>query len=1122
MKKCFFLLSVLFAFSAVAAAPIDVMVIGQNIRAASPFLETFKEACAKEGINVHFELHPPAINFDRVPLELMKKFHVIVFHGIPESQSSTKGDAVKFRENLEKYRQAGGGILWTPMLMMPHSDGWNPTLGKQHGMKLIEEKIVDPSNAVDIAPELRKETYRFLHTTNITPNPVTEGVRGLLLPNLGEWSWPGTVAMDYSPDWTILVRAMPSAKTIGNAGRSSAKPDFREDLKGSVDSAPALVAIRDGKNGQGNMAVYPFYSAHTFQNFGGPAFNDAMMLNGFGDRKSDGYRLFTNLVRYLAPPAQKAKLGGYVFAEPRKNLPVRGAMVWSDNQWNPVSLTDHPAESKRFRGAIGPASSFGGGKSTVKEYAEAAKKGGLDFLVFIDDGAKHTEATYAAFVKACAEASGPDILLLPGVEFRDSWGLPFFLIAPSDFPNPKLLKAPGVVADYWGMVMKLHYGGIGLHRMAKAPYDPYWVMWTYQIMPTYYENGKIHTEDWAKTIEIQAETHAYVQLGGLFAKSAAELLQALKTAPLNVVAADKLESIQPFLTRRGTASTYPNFITTGPEISRWSTRNGTANHYQEGHDRVRVEIGAKSPKGLKEIKVIDGVSGETVRRFLFNGEKEFKTMFYLAHTNRKMLELFVTDVDGGVASGAHMNIDNAANRLTPMGDRLMGMHHSAQPDPKTGSRGSWGGWTGGVNWTKRRNEAGSYTLAGNQQELRIFGYDGGKIFSGAIDVNPILQLDVKNREPFLNGFHPRHRFASENFVRMDYIGREEFTAPFKNEEIISSLPRPTEFADITTSVWSIYPRSESPVAVNVHRQTVEFKKDVEIREYRAMSTRRWQVDSGRHVYIRDAAGTVAEILPRGGAFSRKGVLRPGDYLYPANEIGGAVGLINLGPGELQYRTDARAAQITLPGGKFKKGDKLEVNIMTFGRDARPELQNQDAWLIKYIDDFGIGKDKPGFPTELKQGKPWRAPFGLGAEAVDGGAVFTVGKADLPHDMPLTVRVPQANAVYGHYSGRDNTLQLLEPLEGELHSAIDTRRGADTLYMGEIVSIDNLLLRLDAALEPTAAMLLEIHNPTDTPQSGSFTVRKFFTAPEKLTLRPGESKIIKLQAKPGSFKLYARP
>ncbi len=1104
---------------ALSAAPINVLITGQNIRSASPFLKNFEEACRREGIEVYFYLQPPALDYRRFSLDFLKQFQVVAFHGNPDAMASCGGtaeDAARFRELLEQFRQAGGGLLWTPTLMMPHTDSWNRQVGAKYGMKMIEEAIRDADHFVDLRPEMQKPIYHYVHTTNITEHPVTAGVRGLLLPRIGEWSWPGTVPMEFSPEWTVLLRAMPSAHTVANAGRAAAKPDFRDDLPGSVASAPALVAIRDGENGAGNMAVFPFYSAHTFQNFGGPAYDDAMMLNGHGELKSDGFRLFVNLVRYLAGPAAKAGLGGFQRPESVRAQLNRSPIDWS--RLRPLSddtLTGGNREQRRFRGVIGLNSHHAGGKSTVPEYAAAARKLGLDYVIFLDDAARSGEEAYQALQRECEQATDDHLLVLPGLRLRDHYGYDFFLIAPRHFPNPELMSAPGVVKNYWGMVMKLEGGGLGLWNLDRAPADPFWVMWPFLVMSDFYRDGRHQESDWEPYVALQRETHTYLPLSGTFAESATELEQALTagTARVNVIAAVDRAQLLKLLTRRDMPLTYPVYATNGPELLHWSVRGAQGDVFRPGGDRSRIELKARSDEPITEVTVLDAVTGQLLRRYLPPPDtREFQVAFDLSLTNRRVLIPRVTDRRGRVAVGSLQRVETEANRLYPMTDRLMGMLHSTTFDPETGTRRQRGGWLGSPNWTKRRNSAGTYPLPGDQDQLRIFGFDGGRIFSGAVDINPHTVLPDRTEQKY-PGYRARHRFAAEHFVCIDYNGEYEFGAPFNNEWILSDLPKQPEFTRTDNRVWCINPRWESPIAFNLQHQTLRFKRPTELKEHRLLYLRRWFRSDGPYWFIRDQDGTVARKLALGEKFSRTGVLPRGGYLYEANEIGGPVGLINLGPQELSYRADERGAWVFLPGGSYPAGAELTARYLIFGRDRAPEMQNQDEWLKRYIHDLGI--DRPDLAPD--------EPFWPHAVAENGGAELQVPALELPHDLPLTVKVTPANAIYGCYSSRDRTLMLVEPFEDLLHSAQDTRPGEDRIYLGELITADNPALRLDAVVDGPDRLLLELHNPTDQPQRTGLVARKFFTIPEELPEIPaGSSRILTLSAPEGSFRPYCRP
>ncbi|MDX9867560.1 MAG: hypothetical protein RBT78_06510 [Kiritimatiellia bacterium] len=69
-----------------------------------------------------------------------------------------------------------------------------------------------------------------------------------------------------------------------------------------------------------------------------------------------------------------------------------------------------------WKGLIGARSPADGG-SPVADLAAAARAAGLDFLVFTDAAANHTDASYAGLLAACAAASAPACAVFAGVRF---------------------------------------------------------------------------------------------------------------------------------------------------------------------------------------------------------------------------------------------------------------------------------------------------------------------------------------------------------------------------------------------------------------------------------------------------------------------------------------------------------------------------------------------------------------------------------------------------------------------------------------------------------------------------------------------------------------------------------
>jgi hypothetical protein len=429
-----------------AAKPVQVLMMGHYAsRDFEPWWPKFRAACAKQGVEVYL-YHADTKNgleYDVYTDEVLRQFDVVVFSGLLEKTSNTatsEEGMEAFRKRLDAYYRAGGSILWVPTANDHWGTRWNKFVGDRYDVRSLEEDIYDPAKVVDVNPALDKDYYRYIWTTNVAEHPVTEGVRGLLLPVLGEWSWPGTVPMKFGKSWTPLIRGMESTSTIGNAAQAdTGRHDFKPEVKGTYTAAPEIIGVRESIDGSGRMMVFPFHTTHTWKNFNHFAFNDAMMLNGAGGHPSDGLKLFTNACKWLAAPAEKAGLGGY--KPPKVNQsPSLEPLDWSkaafpDNAWSGMGAwwydatqVERPlgdptaAPLKPFRGLIGARTVASDGKGTVADYVAEAKKQGLSFIIFLEDLQKTDETRFARLIEDCKAASDETFVASPGFIYRDAGG----------------------------------------------------------------------------------------------------------------------------------------------------------------------------------------------------------------------------------------------------------------------------------------------------------------------------------------------------------------------------------------------------------------------------------------------------------------------------------------------------------------------------------------------------------------------------------------------------------------------------------------------------------------------------------------------------------------------------
>lgn len=1073
--------------STVSGQSIDVLITGQNIRSTSPYLDTYRDACAKEGLNVNFILQPPAVDYTAFPLELMKKFHVIVFHGEPGVMPSCKGtpeQAAAFRDRLEAFRRLGGGILWMPTAQMSFPREWNETIGARYGARVLPEDLYDPGKVVDVNPGMHKPIYRYIWTTDITPHPVTDGVKGLFLPAVGEWSWPGTVPVEFGPDWKVLVRAMDTTRTIGNAAAETVS-QFKPDIKGSIASAPAIVGVREDKTGGGRMMVFPLYSAHTYQNFGHFVFNEALMKNGADGHPSDGHRLLLNAYRWLAAPAQAAGLGGYRAEKREVPLANLSRLDWSTvKKFQAASLTGSSDETKQFRGLIGVKSGYGGGMGSVSEYAAEAKRLGLSFLVFLDDADKLSPDGYQKLVKDCASVSDESFLAIPGYSVVDTLGNSLFLINPKNTPGPGFVKG-GRLLNYWGLMMQEVAAGFGMRRINAMTVDPYFYFWITCVSPFTWEKDKLVDDGFERYRTLQGLGEAFAGVAVAEVSRPADLKSAALTAHQTVVSANTLARVGECLTKREMPNLYPIYITNGPRIDRWAVRQGEGDAYRPGGERFRLELNVSGDSALKEVTIVNCQTGQPYRTFRPKGTRSFSCTIDESHSTEWFFIPLVTDENGHTAVGSMLRTTQLSNHLTTMSDRLMGMHHSSILDGDRKRLVTTGGWLGGVTWVKRSNGAGGYPLAGDARTMRIFGFDGGNVYSGAVDFLPRVGT-CDGEEPHFPGYRYHNRLASFDMAVVDFDGQLQFEKAYSNECPTAGMPVPVRNAEITSREWAVRPRAGTQTASNVHEITARFKQATTFTRFSVCTLRRWDKSKPCHWFIRDAAGEVDKLLVSGSSFSRRGTLRPGDYLYPANEIGGPVGIINLGPTELQYTADETGAKVFIDGKSesVKAGSVVTARLVCFSRDRT--VQNDAAWLQAYVSGFGIGAAKPGYGLIVKQGVLTSTNYAVDLAAVDGGAGIDMKKFDLPHNVPVRVSGLAANAVACRYDLDRKQLLILPVFEGMAPTTVNTTTGDTRIYVGELFHCDDSAVVLSTVQDGEDKLLVEIHNPTDKPRKVELT------------------------------------
>ncbi len=1094
---------------------IDVLFIGPGSpKYGASYWANFQAASAEDGIQAHAIPKQGKIDYDLFTDAFLRQFHVVVFCGLPDvdegAPAPKKRKMAAFRDRLDAYHRAGGGLMWVPEGHMHQAVYWNDVVGERYDAQSLEEKLYDAGKKVHINPYDNNNFFGYIWTTDIVEHPITEGVEGLLLPLVGQWSWPGTVPMKFGESWTVLVKGMPSTRAIGNAERFGlGKHDFKPDIKGSYDSSPEIVGIRELDGGASRMMVFPFYGTHTWRNFGHKSGIDAMMLDGYGVHSSHAYRLLTNSFKWLAQPAlATGDFGGYSPPlDPKATIPEPldwenaaflenswgGEMTW----WNDQTQQDTELSSlftpngRAFKGIIGARTTASDGQGSVADYVKIAKKQGLSFVVFLEKLEDLDDAGYQQLVAECRAASDESFAAIPGYLYRDLSGLQLYVFgkgveqlpSPENLTDDRRVKVPSRFFFQYGKET-----ATGMAELGKMELDPNWV-WHLTCVAPYAYRGTTRVDDGLEEfLSLEARGHRYAPNALVEVTSPAEMKAAIREgAMLTVVHDETLASGLQTLTLRAEGP-HPvrAYITSGPEIQRWGAINPIGHPFFAGKQRARFALDVSSEVGIADVKIINANTGLTLRHFKPGGSKTFSCSIDETHKAQWHLVPIITDVAGNSAVGGVLMTYQDGNRFWMMGERFFGMHHSLGWDKERQKLLSAAGWckTWGKTWGN--NKTGRWPGIPRGQERKIVGIDGAKMRKSSSFILPRVTTSL-GTEPVVPAymFHPR--LSSFDVSIMDYDGSNHFLVDKRVEYPknkggfwpIADPQTPTTFVDIQARSMAVRARKEADISASIHSFTFTFKQDVILEE---IALGGYALNGQQPTYhsLSEGAGDDAWVVDADEKALRNASMPAGGYLQSGKLNQGAMGLINLGSEPVSCAIGANDATFFYDGDnrKMKAGDRIEIRFLAF--EGADDLPTTNEWIRKFISDFGIGMDKPGYPFALQQGKLVCNQYIMTIEPEEGGAIIDFDQYELPHNLLVSVDGFEANAVTGRYDIERKQLMILPVLEGKATTSVNLNLGDTKLYMGELIRCDNADAQLSCVQDGVDKLLVEAHNPTEEP------------------------------------------
>jgi hypothetical protein len=1108
------------------SGPIDVLMISGNedrgqiglASLAQPGWPKFKAACAAEGVRVHL-IGEGGATYAQLTPEVLRKFQVIVCAGAPHDFNMPAikvAEGADFVRRLDDYHKAGGGIVFVPF---GHDDDpifWTKSFGKLYDAQALQEKLYDPNRIVHVNPLYPTERCDYFWTSNITPHPVTDGVRGLLLPRHGDYDFSGTVPMQFGSGWTTLVRGMDTLRTIGFSKLVSAPEGaYRPDIKGTYQSAPEIIGVREFDNGAGRMMVFPFHPAHTWANFNSWVLNDAMMLNGYGGNPSDGFRLFINGCRWLAAPAQKAGLGGYV-APPEITHAEVQPIDWSKAEYPPNSwsgmesyfnartqtdtimtdlLTPH---GRDFKGIMGARTAYSDGNGTVADYVAEAKKLGLSFVIFSENLAKIDDTKYAKLVADCKANSSADFQAIPGYLFRDTIDVEYFIIGAQELPRASLLtddrrvKAPSDI-----FVPGNNYASGGIAELGKIKIDPYFLLSYFCIAPYVYDNGQLTDDGFSVYRSLQGRLHQQPPVSLTIVRHPADLANTVANAHLMVYHAEDMSLLVGRLGPGKIWNPDPFYITSGPTISRWGMLNPIGQPYAPGRNRVRFSLEAHSDAGIADVTILEARTGKIFRHFKPDNAKDFSCTIDETHKDQYYLIPVVKDRNGRTAIATTAETFQDGDRIGGYMDNIDSMQTIISWDDHHAMLKQYNGWI-----PSPFHKGGYYTgdMPSNPfaDELVYHGVDGGSIGCGHCEVDPQVVTDTAT-EPKIGAFSFDNWLASFDEVIGNYDGPNQYLSdpltklPGCNWASATAIPQPMKYADIHTRDEAVRARYHAPLAANINQVDVSFKADCALKRIKLVHTFNRVQAGPMYVTGKDQAGEWSALDDGDkNSFSRDGVLDAGDYIFLGSDYSGAPAVVNLGDTPLSYSYSGMNLQVFTDGKEraMKAGDKITARFMILNKPR--EGQNNSAWLKKFIADYAVGGGTPAYKYTVSQGKLQGINYIMNLSPENGGATVAVNKYDLPHNLLVKVADMPDNAIAGRYDIDRKQLLILPVYEKTAATSINTTLGDTKLYLGELFHCNDDQIVLSCVQDDADKLLLEVHNPTDNAKTVKLSAAPGFT------------------------------
>jgi hypothetical protein len=370
--------------------------------------------------------------FAEVPRRLASGRHNALVLGRYYLPRKTRGEADAFLAEIEgalrDFLAAGGGVfVCLPVVREETAQRLLAPYGAQFlKARIVQEDRVASADGQDCAytPALK------------APGGAAGGFWYPL--HLGHAMATRPVRTEAGRGWVVAAAGSTASRTEPLAQDGYGLPGA------AVDGFSASVPIVAARHvGAGRLAVcgipagYHLYAPHNYH----PA--RRLLAEGFDGRPSELLAFLTGLLGWLATPTDPGcRLGGAA-TDPGTlrpqvpRFPDDPPLRWAARTFPP----DDPAPRT---GLIGARTRRSSGAGTVADYAARARAAGHGFIVFLEEFAALTAASWQALKEECEAHTSDDFFAVPGFTLEDGVGSRWFQYGYEiDLPLPDLLSADG-------------------------------------------------------------------------------------------------------------------------------------------------------------------------------------------------------------------------------------------------------------------------------------------------------------------------------------------------------------------------------------------------------------------------------------------------------------------------------------------------------------------------------------------------------------------------------------------------------------------------------------------------------------------------------------------------------